>query len=150
MATTNQEKSWVAIDIAKYKHDVLIDYPNGTQKRLIIINTLSEFNRLAEKLKDTKLSVQIGFEATGYYHRGLAYFLFKQGFNVQLVSSIATVRTRDAHYNSRDKNDARDTYVILYLLKSGVTQYYYDPLIHATNNAQELSNTHERITFRKT
>jgi transposase len=144
------QQLWVAIDIAKYKHDVLIEYPNGTQKRLIIMNTMHDFNRLAEKLKDANLSVQIGFEATGYYHRGLAYFLIKQGFNVQLISSIATARTRDAHYNSRDKNDQKDTNVILYLLKSGVTQYYFEPVIHAINDLQELSNTYERITFRKT
>ena len=29
---------WVAIDISKLKHDVLIEYPNGSHKRLIIIN----------------------------------------------------------------------------------------------------------------
>lgn len=144
------QKLWVAIDIAKYKHDVLIAYPNGTEKRLIIMNTLDDFNRLAEKLKEAALPVYIGFEATGYYHRGLAYFLIKQGFNVQLISSIATARTRDAHYNSRDKNDTRDSHVILYLLKQGVTQYYYDSIVHDTNDIQELSNTHERITFRKT
>lgn len=117
MATTTNsntinQKIWVAIDIAKYKHEVLIEYPNVTQKRLVIMNTLSDFNRLSEKLKDGGLPVSIGFEATGYYHRGLAYFLITQGFNVQLVSSIATARTRDAHYNSRDKNDKRDAYVI--------------------------------------
>lgn len=147
--TTNQ-KLWVAIDIAKYKHEVLIEYPNGTQKRLIIMNTMSDFNRLAEKLNDARLPVSVGFEATGYYHRNLAYFLLKQGFTVQLISSIATARTRDAHYNSRDKNDTRDTQVILYLLKSGVTQQYYDPVINDINDIQELANTHERITFRKT
>jgi transposase len=155
MATTTNsntinQKIWVAIDIAKYKHEVLIEYPNGTQKRLVIMNTLSDFNRLSEKLKDAGLPVSIGFEATGYYHRGLAYFLITQGFNVQLVSSIATARTRDAHYNSRDKNDKRDAYVILYLLKSGITQYYYDPVVQATNDIQELSKTYERITYRKT
>jgi transposase len=155
MATTaesnsTKQKLWVAIDIAKYKHDIFIEYPNGTQKRLTIMNTMSEYNRLSGKLHDTKLPVDIGLEATGYYHRGLAYFLIKQGFNVKLISSIATARTRDAHYNSRDKNDQRDTNVILYLLKAGITQYYYDPLVQAINDIQELSNTHERITFRKT
>lgn len=147
--TTNQ-KLWVAIDMAKYKHEILIEYPNGTQKRLIIMNVLSDFNRLTERLKDSQLPVHIGFEATGYYHRGLAHFLIKQGFNLHLISSIATARTRDAQYNSRDKNDQRDAHVILYLLKSGTTQYYYDPILQGTNDTQELSNTYERITFRKT
>ncbi|OGT31515.1 MAG: IS110 family transposase [Gammaproteobacteria bacterium RIFCSPHIGHO2_12_FULL_35_23] len=149
-SNTINQNLWVAIDIAKYKHEVLIEYPNGAQKRLIIMNTLNDFNRLADKLNDTKLPIQIGFEATGYYHRGLAYFLIKSGFNVKLISSIATARTRDAHYNSRDKNDKRDANIILYLLKSGVTQYYYDPVIAETNDIQELSNTYDRVTFRKT
>ena len=84
---TNQ-KLWVAIDIAKYKHEVLIEYPNRTQKRLIIMNTRSDFDRLSEKLNDLALPVCIGFEATGYYHRNLAYYLLKQGFTLQLISSI--------------------------------------------------------------
>jgi hypothetical protein len=36
-SVTTNPKLWVAIDIAKYKHDVLIEYPNGTQKRLTIM-----------------------------------------------------------------------------------------------------------------
>lgn len=147
--TTNQTL-WVAIDVAKYKHDVLIEYPNGTQKSLIVRNVMSEFNELSERLNAAKLPVTIGLESTGYYHRGLAYFLRKQGFSVKLISSIATARTRDAQYNSRDKNDKRDAQVILYLLKAGVTQYYFDPISEGVNDIQELSNTYYRTTFRKT
>ena len=33
---------WVAIDVAKHKHDVLIEYPNGTQKSLVIKQSQEE------------------------------------------------------------------------------------------------------------
>jgi transposase len=141
---------WVAIDVSKYKHDVLIEYPNGTYKRLIIMNTIEDFQRLTTLLSNSQLLVAIGLEATGYYHRTIAYFLLQQKFNVCLISSIAVARTRDAQYNSRDKHDTRDAQVILHLLKAGTTQYYYDPLVHGYNDIQELSNTHYRVSFRKT
>ena len=27
---------WVAIDVSKHKHDILIEYPNKTRKRMVI------------------------------------------------------------------------------------------------------------------
>lgn len=42
-------------------------------------------------------------------------------------------RTRDALYNTWDKNDPKDTQVLLHLLKTSVTQRYHDPLVHAVN-----------------
>ena len=143
-------KIWVALDISKLKHDVLIEYPNGSQKRLIIMNDIEGFHKLANILNDSNLPIFIGLEATGYYHRSIAHFLLQQKFNVSIVSSIAVARTRDAQYNSRDKHDTKDTKVILYLLKAGIVQYYYDPVIHGYNDIQELSNTHYRVSFRKT
>ena len=141
---------WVAIDIAKNKHDVLIEYPNGTQKKLKIMSTLTDFNRLAEIIKANAIPVIVGLEACGYYHRTLAYFLLQRGFEVKLISSIATARTREAQHNSTDKNDLKDTQVILYLLKAGITQHYHDPLIHQMNDTQEISNTYYQISLRKT
>lgn len=141
---------WVAIDVSKHKHDILIEYPNKTQKRMIISNTKSDFVRLANILISTELSVSIALESTGYYHRAIAYFLIKQGFNLHLISGIATARTRECKFNSRDKNDKRDTEVILYLLKQGNVQYYYEPLLHNYNDIQELSGTYSRISDRKT
>ncbi len=143
-------KLWVAIDVSKNKHDVLIEYPNGTCKRLIIMNTMDDFKKLADLLNASQLSPFIGLEATGYYHRSLAYFLLQQKFSVYLISSIAVARTRDAQYNSRDKHDKRDAQVILHLLKAGTVQIYYDPLVYGYNDIQELSNTHYRVSFRKT
>ena len=75
----NNTKSvlWVAIDVSKLKHDVLIEYPNGTHKKLIINNNLIEFKRLLGYLKKDNFKVIIGLEASGYYHRAISYFLLQ-------------------------------------------------------------------------
>jgi len=78
--------------------------------------------------------VRSGIEATGNYHRPLAYYLIKQGFEIKLISPVASARTREAMYNSWDKNDPKDAHVILHLLKTRLTQIYYDPLIQQIND----------------
>jgi transposase len=141
---------WVAIDVSKHKHDILIEYPNKTRKRMVIANTKKDFERLASLLISSKLNVSVALESTGYYHRAIGYFLIQQGFNLFLISGIATARTRECKFNSRDKNDKRDTEVILYLLQQGTVQYYYEPLLHDYNEIQELSRTYSRVSDRKT
>lgn len=53
-----------------------------------------DFQRLSRSLQDYGLSVRIGFEATGNYHRTLAHHLGQAGFELKLVSSVALGRTR--------------------------------------------------------
>ncbi len=62
---------------------------------------------------------------------------------------MAVARTRDARYNSWDKNDPKDAQVILHLLETGTTQRYYDPLVHGGNDMQELANTYQQISLQK-
>jgi transposase len=71
----------VAIDIAKDGHDVLIeaDVPSGRQ-RSRMANTAEDHQRPADYLRGIGAPALIGFEATGNYHRPLAYFLQRQGF----------------------------------------------------------------------
>ena len=38
----------------------------------------------------------------------------------------------------------------MYLLKSGITQIYHDPLVHNILDIQELSNTYRSASLRKT
>ena len=62
----------VAIDIAKLRHDVLIEAPGWKRrKRLVLLNTAVEFRRLADYLHSFQMPVHIVFEATGKYHRPL-------------------------------------------------------------------------------
>ncbi len=117
----------VAIDIAKYRHEVLIEAPGrARRRRLTVLSTKADYDRLVEALAAYTGPVLIGLEATGDYHRGLAYHLLSAGFELRLVSSVALARTREALHNGWDKNDPKDAQVILHMLRIGATQRYVD------------------------
>lgn len=147
---TTKPRTLVAIDIAKRSNDVLVEEPNGKQRSFKVANKLSDFIKLAQYLHSLSHSCQIAFEPTADYHRAIAWYLQTQGFKLNLVSSVACARAREAIFNSRDKNDPKDTKVILYLLRSGVTQRYWDPLVNGNNDLQELANTYQVIVHRRT
>ena len=149
ISCTTTETAWVVIDIAKKYHDVLVDRPGRRRRRFRVANQLEDYDRLAAFLGGLPERPVIGFEATGNYHRGLAYFLAEKGFELRLVSSVAASRTREALYNSWDKNDPKDAQVIIHMLRTGVTQRYHDPLVHGINELQELSKTHFQISLHK-
>ena len=140
---------FVAIDVAKQIHEVLIEPPTGGRQRWRMVNCQRDYDLLRQRLQAFQTPVRIGFEATGTYHRPLAYFLHQCGFELRLISSLAVARTRDALYNSWDKNDPKDTQVLLHWLKTEVTQRYHDPLVHAVNDLQEFAQTHYQVSLRK-
>ena len=141
----------VAIDISKARHEVLIAVPGKKRRRrLTVLNQLDDFNRLIEALSEYGRPVRAAFEATGNYHRALAYQLGVAGFEVKLVSSAALARTREALNNSWDKNDPKDAQVILHMMQIGNEQFYHDPLLSGTNDLQELSKTHDIVSRSKT
>lgn len=144
------EKVLVAIDIAKKRNTVLIRFPDESRKKFMVANKQSDFQKFSAYLKNLRFPCIIGLEATGDYHRPLAYYLTKQGFEIKLVSSVAAARTREAMYNSWDKNDPKDAQVILHMLKTGLTQIYHDPLLHGINDIQELSKTLYQVSLQKT
>ncbi len=144
-----KQKTWVAMDIAKAKNDVLIELPNGARKRFTVANKQADYQQFSDYLLSTKAPCVIAFEATGNYHRPIAYYLLSKGFELRLISSLASARTREALYNSWDKNDPKDAQVILHLLKTGITQTYNDPSFNQGNDIQELSKTHEQVSLRK-
>ena len=148
-SSITQSAVLVAIDIAKLRHDVLVQLPSGMRKHLKINSTLADFERLAAFLHNCGSPCLIGFEPTGDYHRPLAHFLHLQGFDLCMVSSIAVARTREARYNSWDKNDPKDCQVILHLLQTGTTQIYNDPLVNHYNDLQEMANTYKQVSLRK-
>src|SRR5579875_1268392 len=128
--STQSPSVLVAIDIAKLRHEVLIEAPGlKNRKRLVLLNTAVEFRRFADYLHGLKHPVRVAFEATGNYHRPLAHFLKAEGFDLVLIPSLAVARTREAMHNSWDKNDPKDAQVLLHLLKTDVTQRYHDPLL---------------------
>ncbi len=122
----------------------------GGRRRLTVLNSRSEHDRFVTTLASYDRPVICAFEATGNYHRPLAWRLINAGFEARLVSSMALARTREALHNGWDKNDPKDAQVILHMLQIGATQCYHDPLAAGINDAQELSKTHEAISRAKT
>ncbi len=148
---TPPEAILVAIDVSKLRNDVLIEAPGmRRRRRLTVLNTRSEHDRFIDLLRKTGQPVIAGFEATGNYHRPLAFRLLEAGFTLRLVSSVALARTREALHNGWDKNDPKDAQVILHMLRIGATQTYADPIVTGINDIQELSKTHEIISKAKT
>ncbi|KAB2834534.1 MAG: IS110 family transposase, partial [Caedimonadaceae bacterium] len=142
---------FVAIDIAKTRNEVLVEFSGkNRRKRFTVLNTRPDHDFLIDNLKAFELPVIVGLEATGNYHRTMAWNLLQAGFDVRLISSVAMARTREALHNSWDKNDPKDAQVILHMLKLGVSQYYHDPIKANINDIQELSKTHEIISRAKT
>lgn len=146
---STEQTVFVAIDISKDRNDVLIQQPNGQRRRMKMTNDRVDHDQLIEALSASGSDVKVGFEATGNYHRPLAWRLIEAGFSAYLISSVALARTREALHNSWDKNDPKDAQVILYMLKLGQVQHYHDPLFNGTNDWQELSKTHEAISKNK-
>jgi transposase len=140
----------LAIDVAKDRSQMLVEYPNGTRKGVCAAHRRGEVDQLMRSLKRHGLPIRAAFEATGDYHRPLAALLAEHGVQLNLVSSIATNRTREALYNTWDKNDPKDAQVILHLLKTGSTQIYHDPYLNGYNDLQELSKTYYQASQRKT
>jgi transposase len=142
--------TFAAIDIAKHRNEVLIEVSGQRRRRLTVLNTREEHDRLVAVLSALRNPVVVGFEATGNYHRPLAWRLLEAGFEARLISSVALARTREALHNGWDKNDPKDAQVILHLLRGGITQRYHDPLAKGLNDIQELSKTHEVVSRAKT
>jgi transposase len=141
----------VAIDVAKARNEVLIESPgHARRRRLTVLNTRPEHDRLITLLSGLGHPVTCGFEATGNYHRPIAWRLIQAGFDVRLISSLGLARTREALHNGWDKNDPKDAQVILHMLRIGASQRYQDPLLAGINDVQELSKTHEAVSKAKT
>ena len=148
---TRSDVVLVGIDIAKHRHEVLIAAPGkARRRRLTVPNARAEFDRLVALLAEYDLPVRVAFEATGNYHRALAYHLTAAGFETKLVSSVGLARTREALHNGWDKNDPKDAQVILHMLGIGAEQFHHDPLVQGTNDIQELSKTHDIVSRSKT
>lgn len=148
-SSTTSETVRVAIDVAKLTHQVLVELPNGKRRVIRVANTKADLDRLVATLGALKRPCEVAFEPTGDYHRPLAYILAQAGCRLRFVSSIAVARTREALYNTWDKNDPKDAQVILHLLKNGTTQTYVDPLATGYQDLQELANTYQQISLRK-
>ena len=62
---------------------------------LKIANQRKDFQRLTSFLQDQDLPVRVALEATADFHRAIAHWLLRHGFEVHLASSIAGARVRE-------------------------------------------------------
>lgn len=90
----------VAINMSKHRHEVLIERPEGgRRRRMTVLATKPDYDRLVADPAAIGRPILVGFEATGNYHRTLAYRLLAAGFELRLISSVALARTREALHN---------------------------------------------------
>ena len=100
MNPTPPQAALVAIDVAKMRNEVLIEVPGRVRRRrLTVLNSRAEHDRFLTELHSLGQPVVVGLEATGNYHRPLAWRLLQAGFDVRLISSMALARTREALHN---------------------------------------------------
>lgn len=126
----------IGIDVAKNKHHAFLGTATGKTllKRLIFENSMNGFERLLDyaetiKAKHALEKVVFGLEPTANYHKPLAEYLIKCGYNVVLVSGVAVVRNREMLDGRWDKNDDKDSANIADLISQGKCQYYdYAPV----------------------
>jgi transposase len=142
--------NWVAIDIARYWHAVLIESADGKRHRFRMANTAQEFDRLVGFLRALPGNSRVALEPTGDYHRPLAHRLLLEGFEVVGISTVAQARYREALFNSWDKSDPKDASVILEMLKRGAVQRYVDPMLAGVHDLQELSKTYYQVSLART
>lgn len=111
----------VAIDISKGRHEVLIEVPDKKRcRRVSVLNTLDEFERLIKLLRSFQRPVRVAFEATGNYHRALAFQLGAAGFNIKLfpLPHFIAALELEQTYPSGNRRRRRDgvSSGVLYLL----------------------------------
>ncbi len=140
----------VALDIAKQSHDATVLYPTGKRITMKVTNSLAGYQLLLDRCAQDKYAVKVGFEPTADYHRTTAYWLAEHGCQCFLISSLSCARAREMLFNTWDKNDRKDSKVILYLMQQGIMNPYYDPLRENTFDIQEISNTYHQISLART
>src|SRR3546814_4177898 len=72
--STPPEAVLVAIDMAKHRQEILLERPEGgRRRRMTVMATKADYDRLADELTAIGRPVIVGFEATGNYHSTLAH-----------------------------------------------------------------------------
>ena len=79
-ASSTTASTWVAIDVAKVAHQVLVEISSGRRRAIRIGNTASDIERLVMYLQSLPQPCVIAFEPTGDYHRAVMHRLGQAGF----------------------------------------------------------------------
>lgn len=95
-----------------------------------ILHDLEGFQRFCDKIEELKNKyryeeVIIGVEPTGNYHKVLCEYLNQKGHLVVYVSTVAAKNNRKTLSGGRwGKNDPRDAYNVVDLMKQGKISFY--------------------------
>ncbi|MFH1672467.1 MAG: IS110 family transposase [Pseudomonadota bacterium] len=132
----SKEHLIVGIDVAKNKHRAFFGTATGKTllKRFVFENDLAGFERLhmhmeALKVQHSLSKVVFGLEPTANYHKPLAEYLIKCGYNVVLVSGVAVSNNRELLDGRWDKHDDKDSANVADLISQGKCLYYDYPSI---------------------
>ncbi len=101
------------------------------------------------KVQHSLSEVVIGFEPTGNYHKIVAEYLRKQGYRIVYVSSVVVKNNRRTLFAGRwGKNDPRDAYNVVDLMRQGKIQFYRAKDTRAADIRSYL-RLHRRLTVAK-
>jgi transposase len=141
----------VGIDVAKDKHHAFLGTATGKTllRRLIFENSMKGFEKLLDYAETIKIEhslekVVFGLEPTANYHKPLAEYLIKCGYNVVLVSGVAVVRNRELLDGRWDKNDDKDSANVTDLISQGKC-LYYDYASKALRDLRNLLSLKRRL-----
>lgn len=115
---------YVGIDVAKYKHQVVIIDNQGEiyEDNLVIENSRAGFNQLYQSLnrfqKQTEQDCQIAMEDTGHYNQSILKFLKGLGYPVFNYNPILIKEFSKVHTLRKTKTDKTDAMVIAKKLMS--------------------------------
>jgi transposase len=114
----------VAIDIAKESNVVLVQEASGQKRSFKVANTAADHDQLVLYLSSLSGRTRVAFEPTGDFHRPLAFDCRKRVRSGFHFSGGAGKVPGGPFYGTWDKNDPKDTRVILAMLSHGLVQSY--------------------------
>jgi transposase len=139
----------VGIDVAKDRHHAFMGTATGKSllRKLVFENNLDGFRKLLEhseavKARNALRKVVLGLEPTGNYHKPLAAYLIRCGWNVVLVTGKAVKNNREQLDGRWDKNDDKDAANIADLVSHGRCLYYDLP-------SSDLGQLRQVLSLRK-
>jgi transposase len=124
-------------------------------KKYSVEHTFEEFKRFTYKIEqmmeiNNLQSAIIGVEPTANYHKPLCEYLKKKGYLVVYVSSVAAKSNRKTMDSGRwGKNDPRDAYNVVDLMRQGKILFYRDEDTQSMDIRKYLLLRH-RLTQAKT
>jgi len=153
MAAQNYDTSesiLVGIDISKDFSEAVVQLPNGKNRSFRFMHRACDMEGVISSLKTYQRPVVVGLEATGDYHRVVAHQFHEAGFTVVLISSLAACRYREAAHGTIDKNDCKDSSVILRMMKEGLVQHYHEPIYSHTHSLREVAGMYHHVVNART